>query len=61
MVGMLRLIASARKGGISAAESFCSCGRYETARSNARVLALIAAHHAHRAQCPLQTEGRNAA
>lgn len=34
--------------------SRCDCGRYESARGRARVLALIQAHAAHRDACPLR-------
>lgn len=34
--------------------SRCDCGRYESARGRARVLALIDAHTAHRDLCPLR-------
>jgi hypothetical protein len=33
--------------------SRCDCGRYESARGRARVLALIESHTAHRDLCPL--------
>ncbi|OXY97813.1 hypothetical protein [Streptomyces sp. 2R] len=60
VVGFLRISAPGRNAR-PAAESFCSCGRHETARGQARVLALIDDHAAHRATCPIQTEGRTAA
>ncbi|MFE2290628.1 hypothetical protein [Streptomyces sp. NPDC059452] len=60
VVGFLRISAPGRNAS-PAAESFCSCGRHETARGQARVLALIDDHAAHRATCPIQTEGRTAA
>lgn len=60
VVGFLRINAPGRNAR-PAAESFCSCGRHETARGQARVLALIDDHTAHRATCPIQTEGRTAA
>ncbi|WP_181009249.1 hypothetical protein [Streptomyces sp. SM11] len=60
VVGFLRISAPGRNAR-PAAESFCFCGRHETARGQARVLALIADHSAHRATCPIQTEGRTAA
>ncbi|MFD5346016.1 hypothetical protein ACFWJY_20170 [Streptomyces anulatus] len=60
VVGFLRISAPGRNAR-PAAESFCSCGRHETARGQAHVLALIDDHSAHRATCPFQTEGRTAA
>ncbi|MER6191970.1 hypothetical protein [Streptomyces cyaneofuscatus] len=60
VVGFLRISAPGRNAR-PAAESFCSCGRHETARGQARVLALIDDHTTHRATCPIQTEGRTAA
>ncbi|MFB7937342.1 hypothetical protein [Streptomyces sp. NPDC056049] len=60
-VGFLRIVAPARRGGEPRAEWFCSCGRYETVRGESRVHALIAAHDAHRAACPLLSDGRSAA
>ncbi|XXZ49615.1 hypothetical protein AAGT00_14715 [Streptomyces cavourensis] len=59
VVGFLRISVPGRNAS-PAAESFCSCGRHETARGQARVLALIDDHAAHRATCPIQTEGRTA-
>ncbi len=59
-VGFLRISAPGRNAR-PAAESFCSCGRHETARGQARVLALIDDHATHRATCPIQTEGRTPA
>lgn len=45
------------------ATSTCQCGRNLSARGQADVLDLIAAHDYHRTACPLRTgqEGRNAA
>ncbi|MFJ8254794.1 hypothetical protein [Streptomyces sp. NPDC094466] len=60
VVGFLRISVPGRNARPTA-ESFCSCGRHETARGQARVLALIDDHAAHRATCPIQTEGRTAA
>ncbi|MGI5356189.1 hypothetical protein ACQI4E_12905 [Streptomyces sp. CA-252508] len=60
VVGFLRISAPAW-GGTPNATSFCSCGRYETARGENAVAALVAAHTAHRTMCPLQTDGRTAA
>ncbi|MGW5925491.1 hypothetical protein ACWF2L_04475 [Streptomyces anulatus] len=60
VIGFLRISVPGRNAR-PAAESFCSCGRHETARGQACVLALIAAHTAHRTTCPIQTEGRTAA
>ncbi|MFF5975714.1 hypothetical protein ACFY7C_29815 [Streptomyces sp. NPDC012769] len=61
VVGVLRIAAPARRDGTPSAESFCSCGRYETARGERAVAALVADHTLHRTLCPLQAEGRAAA
>ncbi|WP_406354139.1 hypothetical protein [Streptomyces sp. NBC_00658] len=48
---------------VPTATSKCLCGRDRSAVGNARVLALITDHEAHRDTCPLRTpqEGRTAA
>lgn len=61
VVGMLHIAVPRWRGGDPSAVSFCACGRYETARGEHAVVALVAAHTAHRAACPLQNEGRAAA
>ncbi|GGQ12281.1 hypothetical protein [Streptomyces roseolilacinus] len=61
VVGMLHITAPTWRGGDPSAVSFCACGRYETARGEHAVVALAAAHTAHRAACLLQAEGRVAA
>ncbi|MFI9213261.1 hypothetical protein ACIGW7_34660 [Streptomyces sp. NPDC053253] len=61
VIGFLRIALPAWEGGTPAAEWFCSCGRYETARGETQVRKLIAAHDDHRAVCPFQAEGRAAA
>ncbi|GGP37207.1 hypothetical protein GCM10010278_12720 [Streptomyces melanogenes] len=61
IVAMLHIVAP--RGAIPTATSRCDCGRDRSAVGRARVLALIADHTDHRAQCPLRSmqEGRTAA
>ncbi|MFV2119634.1 hypothetical protein ACE14D_14780 [Streptomyces sp. Act-28] len=61
VVGMLHIAAPTWRGGDPSAVSFCACGRYETARGEHAVVALVTAHTVHRTACPLQAEERTAA
>ncbi|MEU7283377.1 hypothetical protein AB0A69_32060 [Streptomyces sp. NPDC045431] len=62
VVAFLRITAPGR-GAVPTATSTCECGRNRSAVGQARVLALIEKHAAHRIVCPLRhpLEGRNAA
>ncbi|GGR87612.1 hypothetical protein GCM10010269_28500 [Streptomyces humidus] len=62
-VAWLRISAPARYGATPTAASRCLCGWDRRAVGQARVLALIEAHTAHRDLCPLRNpqEGRAAA
>ncbi|MGM9386827.1 hypothetical protein [Streptomyces antibioticus] len=53
----------APRGAVPTATSKCLCGRDRSAVGQARVVALITDHEAHRDTCPLRTpqEGRAAA
>ncbi|MEU3690304.1 hypothetical protein [Streptomyces narbonensis] len=60
IVGMLHVTLPDRNA-IPTATSRCECGRDLFAVGHAKVLALVDDHTAHRALCPLLTEGREAA
>ncbi|MFI9290817.1 hypothetical protein [Streptomyces gardneri] len=60
IVGMLHITLPDRST-IPTATSRCECGRDLFAVGHRQVLALVADHTAHRALCPLLTEGKEAA
>ncbi|MEU1863267.1 hypothetical protein [Streptomyces gardneri] len=60
IVGMLHITLPDRNT-IPTATSRCECGRDLFAVGHRQVLALVADHTAHRALCPLLTEGKEAA
>ncbi|MFJ5806702.1 hypothetical protein [Streptomyces sp. NPDC093093] len=49
------------RGATPTVRSWCQCGRDLFAAGQRRALALIADHDAHRTQCPLLAEGKEAA
>ncbi|WP_433890698.1 hypothetical protein [Streptomyces sp. CA-111067] len=63
VIGWLHIVCPSDWRAPVSATSHCDCGRHVTARTRPDVIALVTAHHDHRAHCPLHTapERRQAA